>query len=176
MKKYKLLKDLPLYPAGTICEIRKQDDSLYFDGSESVVKVEVDSLVEIMSIVELRAIRDEGKFSEWFEEVEDSKVWEPKEDEYFYCLDTEGCYGVHRNYKSIVEDGMFEIGNCFKTAEEAEKAVEKLKALRRLREKGLRLKSWEANGSHITIQASIPDISCSRQDVTDLNLLFKEED
>lgn len=36
-----------------------------------------------------------------------------------------------------------EIGNCFETEEEAQKAVEKLKAWRRLRDKGFRFKEWE---------------------------------
>lgn len=74
MKRYKLLKDLPLYPAGTICEIQEQDFSLYRDCRESVVKVEDDSFVEIINPVELRKIREDSKFDEWFEEVKSIKL------------------------------------------------------------------------------------------------------
>lgn len=173
MKKYKLLKDLPLYPAGTICEIRELLDNY----AESVFKVNADdSLVEIMGREELRVISDEGRFDEWFEEIEESRVWKPKKGEIYYFAYSNGEV-ANEEYADIPLDRLrVELGNCFKTEEDAEKAVERLKALRRLREKGLRLKSWEANGIHITIHASIPDLSCSGRDVTDLDLLFKEED
>lgn len=172
MKKYRLLKDLPLFPAGTICEIREPDNY-----SKSVFEVNADgSLVEIMDRGELRVIRDEGKFDEWFEEVDESKAWKPEEGGKYYCISYGGSVYLTRYFSDKIDRHLFEIGNCFKTAEEAEKAVEKLKALRRLREKGLKFKSWEASGIHITIHASIPDISCSSRDVTDLDLLFKEKD
>ena len=174
MKRYKLLKDLPLYPAGTICEIRK-----FGNCAEAVFKVnDDDSLVEIMDRVELRAIREQGKFDEWFEEIDESKVWKPKYGQaYFFIGDDGELYGKYRHSKPDYEDDRrISAGNCYKTEREGEMVIEKLKALRRLREKGLVFKSWEASGIHIAIHASIPDISCSGQDVTDLDLLFKEED
>ena len=174
MKKYKLLKDLPLYPAGTIGEIRKLDD-----GVESIIKVKNDILVEIINSVELRTIREEGKFDEWFEEIEESKAWKPKQGEIYYFAYSNGEVASEEYADIPIDRVRVEIGNCFKTEEEAEKTIEKLKALRRLREAGVRFDGWTCDcyetEIHITAVFDLKS-QIDSQFQKDLDLLFIEEE
>lgn len=78
-----------------------------------------------------------GSLAKLNEEWEDYE--EPK---YFYCICTEGSinkYEVERyGSESWVKHARL-IGNYFETREEAEKAVEKLKAWKRLKDKGFKM-------------------------------------
>lgn len=66
-----------------------------------------------------------------------------------------------------------EIGNYFDTREEAEKAVEKLKAWKRLKDKGFRFDGWEdTNGGVNNIWFTIPEDKWETDVCDDLNLLF----
>ena len=69
------------------------------------------------------------------------------------------------------------IGNLFKTKEEAEKAVEKLKAWKRLKDKGFRFNDWNTyKGGTLgdyEIFAESKDIT---DVVRDLDFLFSQED
>lgn len=67
-----------------------------------------------------------------------------------------------------------QIGNYFKTRKEAEKAVEKLKAWKRLKDKGFRFNGW----SGTRLGSSISYISEFYYDefVDDMNLLFGGEE
>lgn len=69
-----------------------------------------------------------------WEVVEESKVWKPEKDgHYYYYNDTghiyESCYDGDSTDKNRLE-----FGNCFKTKEEAEHMVEKLKVIKELRD------------------------------------------
>jgi hypothetical protein len=70
--------------------------------------------------------------------------WEDYEEpeEYYFIADFGGICA--RDKGKIVEDeeDRKAIGNYFETKEEAEKAVEKLKAWKRLRDKGFRFERW----------------------------------
>ena len=69
-----------------------------------------------------------------------------------------------------------EIGNYFETREEAEKAVEKLKAWKRLKDRGFRFKTWgweKHSGKEFTIWFTIEDFESSTKD---LDLLFGGEE
>lgn len=68
-------------------------------------------------------------------------------------------------------DGSKQIGNYFETKEEAEKAVEKMKAWKRLKDKGFKFKNWywQTNGMHGFINFSIKSANI---DVKDIELLF----
>ena len=70
-------------------------------------------------------------------------------------------------------DGMKQIDNYFSSREEAEKAVEKLKAVKRLKDKGFKFKRWKflPDRPGVWIQADcIPDT------VEELDLLFGGEE
>ena len=69
-----------------------------------------------------------------WEVVEESKVWKPEKDgHYYYYNDTghiyESCYDGDSTDKNRLE-----FGNCFKTKEEAEHMVEKLRVIKELRD------------------------------------------
>lgn len=77
-------------------------------------------------------------------------------------------------------DKLKEIGNYFDTREEAEKAVEKLKAWKRLKEKGFRFCSWfyDIENQEIKIKAEFKEFEevIVGQKRQDLDLLFGGED
>ena len=66
-----------------------------------------------------------------------------------------------------------EIGNYFETKEEAEKAVEKLKAWKRLKNKGFQFESWWGGSKDISFWVDT-EIDVDMQD--DLDLLFGGEE
>ena len=69
-----------------------------------------------------------------------------------------------------------EIGNYFETKEEAEKAVEKLKAWKRLRDKGFRFELWDYDGGNYQEKISTGRIlfrvADEKEVDKDLDLLF----
>ena len=73
-----------------------------------------------------------------------------------------------------------EIGNYFETKEEAEKAVEKLKAWKRLKDEGFRFKDW--NASMCELYFNVPDSFFPNDGLItdetkhDLDLLFGGEE
>lgn len=85
-----------------------------------------------------------GKYSslaEFNEEWEDMPE-EPKE---YWYIDWTPEIGVYhtRDVDSDADKRQKQIGNYFETKEEAEKAVEKLKAFKRLKDKGFRFAGWD---------------------------------
>ena len=82
--------------------------------------------------------------------------------------------------KKVAIETMKQIGNYFGTREEAEKAVEKLKAWKRLKDNGLVIKKWShtpdmhlTTGSFLKIEGFIPAIM---KNMKDLDLLFGDEE
>lgn len=70
--------------------------------------------------------------NDWEIVEEKKKYWTPKENEkYFYIED---CMGVSddRNVQAPIDYCRFNIGNCFKTKEEAQHMIEKLKVIKEL--------------------------------------------
>ena len=68
----------------------------------------------------IRSLNDE------FEIIEEPKVWKPKESEKYYVFDEE--VNIVRQYwaNDEFDNIRYEIGNCFKTEEEAQKTLEKI--------------------------------------------------
>lgn len=89
--------------------------------------------------------RNYNSLAELNEEWEDYE--EPKE----YWHIAELCGGLQRKQDTDNGEDRFnkQIGNYFESEEEAEKAVEKLKALKRLKDKGFRFVGWRGDvGKH----------------------------
>lgn len=108
---------------------------------------------------------------EKWEEIEE----EPKE---WWYIDIHGPHKVTNNdeYYQQVKAASKEIGNYFEYKEEAEKAVEKLKAWKRLKDKGFEFKTWgweKRSGKEFTIWFTIDDYENSTKD---LDLLFGGEE
>ena len=106
-----------------------------------------------------------------------NKEWEDYEEpnEYWYIY---GNQVLKNECDGVMEDSFKEIGNYFETREEAEKAVEKLKAWKRLKDKGIRFYGWRRN------QTGTIDLLVSWEGVPpltgfieeDLDLLFGGEE
>lgn len=83
--------------------------------------------------------------------------------------------------KKVAIETMKQIGNYFDSREEAEKAVEKLKAWKRLKDKGFRFEYYDYSDrdlhNHIQIKAiTNREVEDSMLCKEDLDLLFSQED
>ena len=130
-----------------------------------------------------------GEIIEWFNNTgnifpdtlaELNEEWEDYKEQKEYWYIAELCGGLQRKQDTDNGEDRFnkEIGNYFETKEEAEKAVEKLKAWKRLKDKGLRFNKWtipeEPKTSHIKLviegEMDVPNSPY------DLDLLFGGEE
>lgn len=111
-----------------------------------------------------------------------NEEWEDYEEpkEYWYV----SCDG--RALKATTDEDDFnekhntghkQIGNYFETEKEAERAVEKLKAWKRLKDKGFRFKTWYGGSKNIDweITSLENETYIPRQICDDLDLLFGDE-
>lgn len=125
--------------------------------------------------------REIHSISEITDEWEDYE--EPKESEYYWYIGYKN--DIRRTKYHHISDfadnqvtaTRKEIGNCFESLEEAEKAVEKLKAWKRLKDKGFRFKNDSLDICCHTINFKI-DRQFDMTDETsrDLHLIFGEEE
>lgn len=111
-----------------------------------------------------------GKYSSL---AEFNKEWEdyeePKE---FYVVDLDGEI-LPSDFEDKTTKKSKELGNYFETKEEAEKAVEKLKAWKRLKDKGFRFTNWKCSGKiEFTFDNYIDKSIRTESAVDDLDLLF----
>ena len=123
--------------------------------------------------------RLEDLYDEWEDYEEQKKYW---------GIDYTSCRIGGIDEFSYDNDSIDEfnkaIGNYFGTKEEAEKAVEKLKAWKRLRDKGFRFTGWATNEGIRGVDFEVPDSffsehnhSCiSDETRDDLDLLFGGEE
>ena len=107
-----------------------------------------------------------------------SAEWEDYEEpkEYWY-IDTDGEI-MFDNVEDDTVKVMREIGNYFETKEEAEKAVEKLKAWKRLKDKGFRFDGWEWKYQKVRYEFDFTVLSedGEKEAEKDLDLLFGGEE
>ena len=75
-----------------------------------------------------------GKLNDDFEIIkEEQKVWKPKEGEFYYYIDDDGGIAF-KKWQGIYTDLFrYRTGNCFKTYEETEKVLEKIKIYMQLK-------------------------------------------
>lgn len=78
---------------------------------------------------------------EWEDYEEPEGAWSIDDMGFVSIYHQDKNFGGSENY--FVESQMKEIGNWFETREEAEKAVEKLKAWKRLKDKGFEIEGWD---------------------------------
>ena len=116
MKRYKLKKDLPTFKAGEIFYL--SDAGNLIRESDNIPAYSWSTINKFPNIL-----------TEWFEEIKESTRWEPETDKKYYFIRTSGYVYDSIWTNDSIDDGRFEIGNCFQTEEEAKKAVEYLKAL-----------------------------------------------
>lgn len=124
--KYKLLKDTPTIKAGTIFE---------------EVTSDYDELKELVRITPIGAktspqftIQDIDNFDEWFEKMEDSIHYQPRNGEKVFCLNEEGDIYSFTFNDLLSHHKRLAFGFVYRTIEEAEKARERRLAEVRLRQ------------------------------------------
>lgn len=115
--KYKLLKDTPTIKAGTIFE---------------EVTSDYDELKELVRITPIGAktspqftIQDIDNFDEWFEKMEDSIHYQPRNGEKVFCLNEEGDIYSFTFNDLLSHHKRLAFGFVYRTMEEAEKARER---------------------------------------------------
>ena len=124
--KYKLLKDTPTIKAGTIFE---------------EVISDYDELKELVRITPIGAktspqftIQDIDNFDEWFEKMEDSIHYQPRNGEKVFCLNEEGDIYSFTFNDLLSHHKRLAFGFVYRTIEEAEKARERRLAEVRLQQ------------------------------------------
>lgn len=172
MKKYRLLKDLPTFKSGEIFKLK--GGNLYYYPAENGTE-NAHWSDRIMAYHHKTLEKFPNILEEWFEEVE-----EPKE---YWVIDIRDGAG----YKPYLEEPSemdFEIGNYFETKKEAEKAVEKLKAWKRLKDLGAKFNDYNlgdlSGTDYIGDKYLIELDGLTNEKVcrvkSDLDLLFSQED
>ena len=110
--------------------------------------------------------------------------WEDYEElkKYWYIEPDGSIIQNHKpTYINHLLDGLKSIGNYFETKEEAEQAVEKLKAAKRLKDKGLTFCAWKItdDGCSVDVETTLDAeiVRAEQKYITDdLNLLFGGEE
>ena len=117
MKRDKLKKDTPAFKAGTECYIEEAGNMVPCRGISYTI-VHKDQLEKNPNIL-----------TDWFEEIEEQTRWKPELGQRYYFLDSKGSPYGNIWADDSIDSNRSEISNCFQTKEEAEQAVEYLKAL-----------------------------------------------
>lgn len=123
MKRYKLKRDLPAFKAGEVFYL--SDAGNLFRESDNVP-------VYGWTIID----KNPNILTDWFEEIKELTRWKPEKFQKYYFSDNDGSVWYNRWDGDHIDRNRFEIGNCFKTKEEAEQAAEYLKALATVRGDG----------------------------------------
>lgn len=125
MKHYKLLKDLPTFKAGDEFELTKQGHLVFVRGAQEAEEGQI-----LVAYASSTLEKFPNILTDWFEEIEESKNkrWRAKENGGHYFVDDWG--DVDYNYDAGFPPSTFRynIGNYFKTEEEAEAYKEYLLA------------------------------------------------
>jgi hypothetical protein len=127
---------------------------------------------------------DEDSITEYDSLEEFNKEWEDYEDKRYWYIDVDG--EIMSKESAWFNQSQDDIGNKFDTREEAEIAVEKLKAITRLNKCGFKFEGYDdrdrANGGDIVIYAhiNIPNNNLLEEAqpamLKDLDLLFGGEE
>ena len=110
-----------------------------------------------------------------------AEEWEdmPEEPKEFWFVDAGGEVEEATYLTENDKANLANFGNYFETEEEAEKAVEKLKAWERLKDKGYYFKGWHLDKLHFEIELRVKEYDFVTDELKqDLDLLFgnKEKD
>lgn len=138
MKRYKLKRDTPAFKAGTECYIEEAGNMVPCRGISYTI-VHKDQLEKNPNIL-----------TDWFEEVKEPTRWKPEKFQNYYHVGGDGfVYSDTWANGSAVDNGRFEIGNCFQTEEEAKRVAEYLKALAVVRGDGTSNPARNSNNWHV---------------------------
>lgn len=117
MKRYRLLKDLPDAKTGDIFQ-RKTDDAMLVD-----IIYKIDS--EEIALAPTYHIEDITNFDDWFEEIKKpvgSIHWKPKIGDIYWAIGSDGTVLHSKWDNDNIDNGRYEIGNCYRTEEDTKHA------------------------------------------------------
>lgn len=120
MKRYKLIKDLPTFNIGDKFVLKEGIGLQHIiEGCDGAIVYTDATLEKFPNIL-----------TDWFEEIKESTRWKPEISHDYYYISGDGhVYNNSWDDSRFVDNGRFEIGNCFQTEEETERVKEYLKAL-----------------------------------------------
>ena len=121
MKRYRLLKDLPTFNKGDIFRLTEHGHLM---SEEAGVIAYAEPTLEKFNILN----------SGWFEEIPEGKRWRAEEGGQYWHVEDDGLVAGDHEDKVGTDDRRYELGNYFKTEEEAQKASDWLKAFAILRD------------------------------------------
>ena len=116
MKRYELKRDLPTFKAGEVFYL--SDAGNLFRESDDIAAYSWSTIDKFPNIL-----------ADWFEEIKEPTRWKPEMCHVYYLLYDDGTVHINLWDDGPVDNGRFEISNCFQAEEEAKKAAEYLKAL-----------------------------------------------
>lgn len=137
MKRYKLLKDLAGLEAGSI---------LYLNELGNLVAEDKTTIVFLANFIHHYSLLD----SDWLEEIpEEYKRWRAEEYEMYWYVEDSSVATDGYDDRGIVDGMRYELGNYFKTKEEAQRAAEWLRAFATLRDDTKGFKANWKDGSQL---------------------------
>ena len=104
-------------------------------GSGQYYSLLKDKIFFIDRVIVLNITVEDSLADDWEVVEEKRQYWKPKKDEKYYFItayEYDVCVMDDMNDEVIVDDNRINMGNCFKTEEEAEHMVEKLKVIHEL--------------------------------------------
>lgn len=113
-------------------KVRRPDfvNPWYIEQDKILTKLESGEVVEVPfntgTIIHMNS-------DDW-EVVKESKIWEPKEKELYFYYDSEGLIYESVYSGGSIDKNRLDLGNCFRTREQARHMVEKLKVIKELRD------------------------------------------
>lgn len=107
-----------------------------------------------------------------------NEEWEdaPEEPKEYWYIDYDGGILCGESDNSSAEKMMISMGNHFETIKEAEKAVEKLKAWKRLKDKGFKFDGWTSDYGKLKAWFKFDKEAWLTETKPDLDLLFGGEE
>ena len=126
MRLYKLLKDTPTIKAGTIFREVVSD----YDGAGELARITPIGAKTSPQFT----IQDIDNFDEWFEKMEDSIHYKPRNGEKVFCLNEEGDIYSFTFNDILSHHKRLAFGSVYRTIEEAQKARERRLAEVRLQQ------------------------------------------
>lgn len=116
MKRYKLKRDIPAFKAGEV---------FYLSDAGNLFRERDNVPVYGWTIID----KNPSILTDWFEEIKEQTRWKPDDGQTYYFLDSNGFAYDNIWADDSIDRNRFEIGNCFQTEEEIDRAVEYLEAL-----------------------------------------------
>ena len=129
-----------------------------------------------MDVNEETGYKSLGTYSSLAELNEEWEDYEEPKPNYRWFISGRGTIEYEKDADDYFNRGHKTIGNYFETKEEAEKAVEKLKAWKRLKDKGFRFERWLIGGEYGNTITFSDYIECNDETRADLDLLFGGEE